>query len=596
MKWLLLLLLLASCSLNSGSTPLTKYTGTQGIDVRFEQNAPPEKVYERSPFPVKIALHNYGAFNVSYDDIFITFSTDPLYISGGITPYLPKDRDRDHQELLGKTISYPKGQELTYDIPAVNAFKTREVYGQRESPTTELTVNVCYAYTTYLSTQVCIDTNLYNQNERTQVCKAKDLTFSGGQGAPIAITQIDVRSIPIIDNGRESIRPEFTIHVQNVGEGYLVGPSALALSSACLLKNIPKDSLNAVQVTASLHNTLLECGRAASGTTKGLVKLEGGSGEISCTVPSDRLNDPLYSSTQNFETTLILNLTYIYKSSARTEIEIQRIPGEREDLPTDTAESKLTGYAYEGDTIVRDEKGNPVSWCNYYGEHPQSAPSTIASYINPTYSCGCGEQTCIQMNRDSPGSCFMGAMCPGATSGCCVEQGPKTGAAGVKMGITEVTMYYTADCADYPGKWSTTNGRYPGSYENCKVPTKGFFEEVKCEGSGYCNGNYYSYNTIGITEALSQPTGSEPKTASGTVPQAHRTIAVNTKPGTPCYVPLGSRVELDFGTGNPWNGEYVAEDVGSAIRNCHIDVYVGKGKSALGGAKVPSSGTLTIIG
>jgi 3D (Asp-Asp-Asp) domain-containing protein len=592
MKWLfaILLVLLIGCT-SSGSTPLTKYVGTEGLQISFQENAPPKTVYESTPFPVKIAVRNPGAFDVPYKDMFITFSVDPLYISGGINPYLPADQDREHTELLGRSVTYTKGQELTYGIPTTQAFTTREVFGQREAPVTDMTVNVCYAYTTYLSTPVCIDTNIYQQNERTQVCEAKDLAFSSGQGAPIAITNVEVHSIPLINNGVESIRPEFIIHVRNTGAGYLVGPSSLPLQSACLLKGIPKDSLNTVQVNARLHDTLLECGKTAYGTPKGLLRLEGGEGDISCTVPSDKLNDPLYSRAQNFETTLIINLTYIYKSSATTTIEIQRIPGGREEIPSDI-NGKLMGYAYSGDTLLRDQKGNPLTLCAYYGENPDKAPDTVSSRINKAFSCGCGPQTCLEQNRNNPGSCFA-SFCPGDVY-CCTEKGSASGAPGIPMDV-QVTMYYTADCSDF-SSWTTTNGRYSGSYENCKVPNKGFYEDVKCEGSGYCNGNYYAYNTIGITEALSKPLGAEPKTSIGTIPQAHRTIAVNTKPGTPCYVPPGSRVQLSFGKDSPWNGEYFAEDVGSAIQNCHIDVYVGKGKSALNSAKVPGTGTITILG
>jgi 3D (Asp-Asp-Asp) domain-containing protein len=138
------------------------------------------------------------------------------------------------------------------------------------------------------------------------------------------------------------------------------------------------------------------------------------------------------------------------------------------------------------------------------------------------------------------------------------------------------TIYNTAECKDFP-KWSVT-GKYVESFQACTMNIKGFYEQVRCQGSGTCDGQTYNYATVSPTDKTQ--TGPI-QTASGTTPTPKRTIAVNDDYGTNCYIPYGSKVQLDFGKDNPWNGVYIAEDTGKAITGCRIDVYVGSGKEAI---------------
>ena len=64
--------------------------------------------------------------------------------------------------------------------------------------------------------------------------------------------------------------------------------------------------------------------------------------------------------------------------------------------------------------------------------------------------------------------------------------------------------------------------------------------------------------------------------AGGSTPIEHRTIAVD-----PNLIKLGTRVYVYFGDCDlckEWNGCYIAEDTGSAIKGEHIDLFVGVGK------------------
>jgi 3D (Asp-Asp-Asp) domain-containing protein len=63
------------------------------------------------------------------------------------------------------------------------------------------------------------------------------------------------------------------------------------------------------------------------------------------------------------------------------------------------------------------------------------------------------------------------------------------------------------------------------------------------------------------------------KTATGTIPEVGRTIAVDPK-----VIPYGSKVILNGHT-------YIAEDTGGAIKGNRLDIYMGSGKTAYMKAK-----------
>lgn len=60
------------------------------------------------------------------------------------------------------------------------------------------------------------------------------------------------------------------------------------------------------------------------------------------------------------------------------------------------------------------------------------------------------------------------------------------------------------------------------------------------------------------------------KTATGTVPAPHRTIAVD-----PSVIPLGSLVQIEVPSNPAYSGVYRAEDTGGVVKGHIIDIFVG---------------------
>jgi hypothetical protein len=463
MRWYLLLpllMLLAACTQQPPA--FEQYVGTNGVLIRFQPEAPPGTVAENKLFPVRIELQNKGATGVETDQnrILISFASDPLYITGGVSPYdvgtlcdgqatsqqLQQYQQQSGQQtdqnksLRGRSYGFPDGEAVQCGIPLENSFRTKPVFGQRESPETTLTASVCYAYRTNLSATVCIDTNQFEQNVRAQACKGEDLTFTGGQGAPIEITQIEVKAWPVISQGggTTSVRPEFIIHLKNSGNGTLIGTDDLNLKDACILRQVPKDKLSAVRVNATMGTIPLTCGYGTTTEYQGVVQLNNNEGEITCTVPDEALGKSIFASTQNFLSTLQVTVTYLYKSSTSTSIKIQRIPGAPVVPPAEGDAGQTAGYAYVDGKLVLDPDGKPMTLCTYYdmdrnraSQQTQQAyndnyavtsrmaQETKQIYAGSEYGCTCSADRCLQLNSKTPGSCIL-TLCPIGTQ-CCTD-------------------------------------------------------------------------------------------------------------------------------------------------------------------------------
>ena len=152
----------------------------------------------------------------------------------------------------------------------------------------------------------------------------------------------------------------------------------------------------------------------------------------------------------------------------------------------------------------------------------------------------------------------------------------------------ETTVYHTVSSEDTT-QWTTgASQQYDVSTRLgwCVIPQsqRGFYEDVKCQGSGVHEDRVYQFNTIEQTPQDSipiEPQYTRGRTAKSINPQPKWTVAVNNQPGTPCYIPYGTLMYIDFGPGNPWNGIYRAEDTGAAFKGqCKIDVYAGVGLQA----------------
>ena len=321
---LIALLSLSSCNgTNNGSrvTTTNYYSGIGGLEFKFLDQAPQAEVYENSRFVVgfivenagasDVAEMNYGILSIGFDPFYIDASeiTSANDIQGGSNSVVFSGI-----QLVGRSQLNPSGESTFISFPG---FKTRAIMGQIESPSTQLLASLCYPYTTIFSGVVCVDHSLAGQDLRQQVCYQKALDLSS-QGAPVAITRIDVENQPTSSDLESSIvRPVFTIHVQNKGTGSVLSPvvGSANLDRVCSFQDITRQDFNTVNIEAVLSaSTSLTC-------TPNPVKLINDEGISRCEVN----DEDLIIGSHNYETPLNVKLSYVYQSAISKKIDIKRL-------------------------------------------------------------------------------------------------------------------------------------------------------------------------------------------------------------------------------------------------------------------------------
>src|SRR3989338_2302100 len=177
-------------------------TGTQGLTMRFMPNLPPSRLFDNERFVTIIEVENKGALPVggSLDRIYLS-GFDPSIITG-----IPLQGE-PLLELEGRSVFNP----TQGGIDAVSFEGQIQPLGpatDKYNPTVMATA--CYGYKTIATANVCIDPDPFSRTSERKVCIPQGVSL-GSQGAPIAITDVQVEPSPS--------RTVFRIFIQNVGGG-----------------------------------------------------------------------------------------------------------------------------------------------------------------------------------------------------------------------------------------------------------------------------------------------------------------------------------------------------------------------------------------
>lgn len=202
----LLLVILASCrapspqSREQAAAFAQEYRrGTEGLYMRMPVNLPPRRLFSGEELPIVLELENRGTYTIGGpgDRIYVT-GFSPNVISG-ISP-------------AGEQIPLLEGrtQFITQGGFDTVSFRAQTRYLEDRYPV-RLLATACYGYETIAPGTVCIDPNPYTPAIRQKVCVPQNVPLGGGQGAPVAVSLIEVDASPG--------RTRFKIHVQNVGGG-----------------------------------------------------------------------------------------------------------------------------------------------------------------------------------------------------------------------------------------------------------------------------------------------------------------------------------------------------------------------------------------
>jgi len=198
---IILALLLTGCSglgnmFSSGSGNIQSYnfrTGTDGLDMKFQEGAPPKKLYIGTDFIASMKIKNNGAYSIKDRAIIkISMPDQSVYQfkEGNTKPFI----------LDGKSLYAKEGQEDVVTFP-LKALCYVGYDGSRESIvrnyTSKIRATACYYYETTANIDLCIDTNKLNRPASEKaLCQMKDVSTSGGQGGPVGLSGVSVNMIP----------------------------------------------------------------------------------------------------------------------------------------------------------------------------------------------------------------------------------------------------------------------------------------------------------------------------------------------------------------------------------------------------------------
>lgn len=207
-----IMLIISGCGNEGISDPVAVeyHTGTQGIELSTLSDLPPSTVFEKSEFVVGVQLKNLGASDVT-DGVVVITGLDPKYTS--------IENEQDYFEAKGKSPSFPEGGlDIKY-------FKLKNIWFPvgKEQQKIPFTVIADYGYKTEAKAEVCINPDLYNyMKSQERLCEVKDVSLSGGQGAPLAVTLVQP-SISLSAANLGQLEGRFGINIQNKGNGEVIG-------------------------------------------------------------------------------------------------------------------------------------------------------------------------------------------------------------------------------------------------------------------------------------------------------------------------------------------------------------------------------------
>ena len=303
---ILFLIVLSGCKGSSSNKSITDEDvrkGFDGLAMAFIKNAPADKVFEQSIFPIGIELKNRGASDIAKG--FLVMGLEKEYADA-------VKEAKETFDIKGKSIFNLNGdgEFITLNVQA------KKVGSQSETHPTTILATACYPYKTILGTSVCIDTDIFGKQLRKKACQAKDLEFSSGQGAPIAITKVEVRMLPNADSDPNKVIPHFIIYIENKGNGEAVAEDKI--EDVCSKKPLGFKDFNKVAIKASLSDKELNCNSGE--TEKAEARLREKKDIVRCT-----LEEGIASNRDAFVSPLMIEIAYGYTFTISKDITIEKI-------------------------------------------------------------------------------------------------------------------------------------------------------------------------------------------------------------------------------------------------------------------------------
>lgn len=281
------------------------HRGYDGINMEFVEGNPPYRIYAPSgslidSYYIILELTNEGSFDVT-DNHFIISGYDNNIFD------IQESYFQNPPVLEGRSTYNPRGgfETLRWTVQGTHLPTGIDQFQQK------FMVSACYDYQTTASIPICVDPNPWEYTSREKICTPDNVPVSGGQGAPVAITHVEVTPM--------NNRVQMKIEIQNVGDGRVVSNDVPIgnLNSRCPF-NLDYNDLNKVELA-----TMPDIGGVRGSCTPDEIILVNNRANFYCTFDGINQNgrDDAYLSTLNIQ------LAYKYTSSVYRDIEVISVPG-----------------------------------------------------------------------------------------------------------------------------------------------------------------------------------------------------------------------------------------------------------------------------
>ncbi len=303
----IIMLAISGCSGIGGGRkePATGYrTGSQGVVLTFVPNFPRPRMYDDEPFDVMLEVRNRGSHPVG-------FGYDRVYLSGfdiGIITGIAVSGKPIPTGLEGATQYNPEGGFDTLEFKGnINPLKRKNI---DKYPATILATS-CYNYRTIASENICIDPDPFSAGTERKVCTPGPVGFDT-QGAPIAVTNVDVEAAPRVTR--------LKIQISNVGGGtvFKSGGDFLAKCSPYHSAGLQYNDVDYVTLSKveAAGTVIADC---KPKDNQNNVRLTNGQATVFCELGNLR-SSPAYT------TPLTIELDYGYRSTTSRSLEIIQVP------------------------------------------------------------------------------------------------------------------------------------------------------------------------------------------------------------------------------------------------------------------------------
>jgi hypothetical protein len=224
------------------------YVGTQTLDIAYREGMPYSPVTKGDSVDIGVEVKNYGADDISNGKIMVEGITSTTVQVQTLT-------------MEGKHTS---GRE--YGGPDYITFSNIPIQGDQS-----IIVTACYPYKTILTKNICYDPTIGTQ-PRTEVCTFQQMNaITGGQGAPVAITNVQ------IDRRNSGKDAKLIMTIENKGTGGIRSPTSA--TADCDGRTPTPNEINRIRIDkVTFSGKTGNCNPAIGG----MAVIEGGKTIVSC--------------------------------------------------------------------------------------------------------------------------------------------------------------------------------------------------------------------------------------------------------------------------------------------------------------------------